>query len=232
MRRIFQLAALFFLAISVGCAAQQATPRAAAFKPEDVVGAWTLADDENCTFDVRLSPKSTAISNWSKGNLSAQGESGRWRIEGDRVVIDYDDGWRDTIVSSAPGRFRKESFAPNAPRDGAPTNATLALRTPAAFARWVGVYEMPVAESKSGRGFFVSIQSNHLAWKSIDEVRVGSWWIVGDALRIRWANGWLDEIQPLNGGYRVRSWKPGTTLDSAGNPEGAPTNTGGARRLE
>lgn len=231
MRQLLRLASVFFVLVAIGCASTQ-PQRGPAIAPAEAVGAWTLADDENTTFDVRLSAKGTATSNWSKGALGAQGESGRWQVDGDRIVIDYTDGWRDVIIRVPDGRFRKESFAPRAARDGAPTNAGQAVRTPEAFARWVGVYEVPVAESKLGRAFHVSIQSSHAAWKSIDDLRVGSWWITEGALRIRWANGWLDELRPVGTGFQVRSWKPGTTIDSAGNPSEPPTNTGGAFRLD
>jgi len=232
MRQLARLAAMFFVLVSIGCAGARGGSSGRAIDASEAVGSWTLADDENATFDVRLSARGTATSNWSKGPASARGEEGSWRIVDGRIVIDYTDGWRDSIVAEPNGKFRKESFAPNAPRDGAPTNATLAVRTPAAFVPWVGVFEVPVAESRFGREFHVAIQSNHLAWKSLDEVRVGSWWIAGDALRIRWANGWLDEMRPLGPTFQVRSWKPGTPLDAAGNPTAEPTNTGSARRVE
>jgi len=232
MRQLARLSAMFFVLVAIGCAGARGPSVGRAIEPAEAIGSWSLADDENATFDVRLSARGTAVSNWSKGPASAEGEQGSWRIVDGRIVIDYTDGWRDVIVADTQGRFRKESFAPKAPRDGAPTNATLAVRTPAAFVPWVGVFEVPVAESRFGREFHVAIQSNHLAWKSLDEVRVGSWWIAGDALRIRWANGWLDEMRPLGPTFQVRSWKPGTPLDAAGNPSGEPTNTGSARRVE
>ena len=234
MRRIFRLATFFFLAVAVGCASAVPKPsaRGIALGAEDAAGVWTLADDENAAFDVRLSPKGTAVSNWSKGNASARGERGRWAIVDGRIVIDYDDGWRDIVFRNEAGAFRKMSYAPGMAHDGPSRGESTALRTPKAVSDWVGVYQVPVAESRMGREFFVSIQSTHLAWKSIDDVRVGSWWISGDALRIRWANGWLDELRYIGPGYQVRSWRPATVFDAAGNPAEPPTNTGGARRAE
>jgi len=232
MRHLARIAAVFFVLVSIGCAGGAATAAGRPISRADAAGAWTLADDENCTFDVRLSQAGTAVSNWSKGASSARGESGRWQVEDGRIVIDYTDGWRDVIIGDSLGGFRKESFGPKAPRNGPPTNAGLALRTPAAFVPWVGVFEVPLAESRFGREFHVAIQSNHLAWKSTDDVRVGSWWIAGDALRIRWANGWLDELRPIGPTFQVRSWKPGAPQDAGGNPTDPPSNTGSARRLE
>jgi len=243
MRPLFRLASMFFVLVAIGCSAAQ-PQRGPAITPNEAIGVWSLVDDENTTFDVRLAAGGAADagpdgvvggrarSNWSKGPLGAEGEAGRWQLDGDRIVIDYTDGWRDVIIRAPGGRFRKESFAPRAPRDAAPSNSGQAVRTPEAFARWVGVYEVPVAESRHGRSFHVSIQSSHAAWKSIDDLRVGSWWIVEGALRIRWANGWLDELRPVGTGFQVRSWKPGTTIDAVGNPSEPPTNTGGAFRLD
>lgn len=199
---------------------------------DEAIGPWTLTDDENCAFDVRLSRKGDAVSNWSKGNTSARGERGRWEIVDGRIVIDYDDGWRDIVFRGEDGAFRKMSYAPGMPHDGPSRGESGAIRTPKSVSDWVGVYQVPVAESRMGREFFVAIQSTHLAWKSIDDVRVGSWWISGDALRVRWANGWLDELRYIGPGYQVRSWRPATAFDAAGNPSEPPTNIGGARRAE
>ena len=149
------------------------------------------------------------------------------------TAVDGADGAGDRIVGRADGTFGKISFAPGEPRDGVATNFGQAVRTPAAFAQWIGVYELPQAESRLGRPFFVAIQSSHAAWKSIDDVRVGSWWVSGSGwLRIRWANGWFDEFRPVFTGYEVRSWKPGTEIDAKGDPVGPATNVGKARRLE
>ncbi len=230
MRQLLRLACAFFVLIAIGCASVQ--QQGAAIKREESIGAWTLTDDENVTFDVQLSHKGTAVSNWSKGPQGAQGEVGRWEATGNRIDIDYTDGWRDSIIREPSGKYRKESFGPRADRNGPPTNIGQAVRTSGAMTAWIGVFEVPVAETRRGNSFYVAIQSSHTAWKSIDDLRVGSWWIAGEALRIRWANGWLDELKPVNGGIQVRSWKPGTTLDGAGNPVDAPTNTGGARRVD
>jgi hypothetical protein len=198
----------------------------------EAVDVWSLVDSENATFDVRLSDGGKAISNWSKGPNGARGESGRWTIEDGEIVIEYDDGWCDRIIGRADGSYGKISFAPGAPRDGQATNFGRAVRTEPAFAKWVGVYQLPRAESRLGEPFYVSIQSTHAAWKSIDALRVGSWWVSGSGwLRIRWANGWFDEFRPVFTGYEVRSWKPGTELDEKGDPQGPPTNLGKARRL-
>lgn len=204
------------------------TPIAAA----DAAGAWTLVDDENVTFDVVLAADGGAVSNWSKGPHGALGESGRWVIADGRIVIDYIDGWRDVILRKPTGELAKRSWGPGVARDGAPTNFGQAVRTPASYASWIGVYELPAAQSATGEKFAVAIQSSHVAWKTIDDVKVGCWWIADGFLRIRWANGWCDELHTLGAEYEVRSWKPGTAADSNGRPVGAPTNTGRATRVK
>jgi hypothetical protein len=197
----------------------------------DAVGSWTLTDDENTTFDVVLAESGVASSNWSKGPTGAQGEIGTWSLRDDCIVAEYEDGWCDTIFRNEQGKMSKRSYAPGVARTGAPSNTGQAVRTPAAYASWVGVYETPMAQSRVGRQFYVAIQSSHVAWKTADEVRVGSWWIEGGWLRVRWADGWFDEFRPLAGKIEVRSWKPGSPLDGKGNPAGEPTNIGVSRRM-
>jgi hypothetical protein len=229
MPHLLRLAAMFFVLVAIGCSSQRAST---GFKADEVPGTWSLTDDENCTFDVRLSATGGAVSNWSKGPTSAQGESGRWAVEGDRIVIDYTDGWRDVIRHSTTGKFQKASYAPGTPRDGAPSNSGLAVRTGEKLSQWVGVYELPRPASAETRSFFMSLQSTHAAWKSVNEIRVGSWWAAGDSVRVRWADGWINELTQVGANIEVRGWLPGTPLDANGAPVGAPTITGKARRVE
>ena len=233
MPQLLRLAAMFFVLVAIGCSSQHAST---AFKPAEVPGTWSLTDDENCTFDVRLSAAGGAVSNWSKGPTSAQGESGHWVIEGNRIVIDYTDGWRDVIVHSgtkgSTGKFQKVSFAPDAPHDGPPSNSGLAVRTGEQLAQWVGVYELPRAAGAETHSFFMSLQSTHAAWKSVNEVRVGSWWAAGKSVRVRWADGWINELTQTDAGLEVHAWMPGTQLDASGAPVGPPTIAGNARRVD
>ncbi len=223
---------VFALAIAQlsGCAAES-VQGAQALTMSTAIGTWTLTDSENTTFDVIIDADGSAISNWSKGPTSAQGEQGSWKIEQGRLVIDYTDGWRDVVIPTAAGRFAKEGFEPGASRDGMATNFGFSARTTEAEAGWVGVYELPDALSGGKKSFFVAIQSSHAAWKTINTPNVGSWWAKGESLRVRWANGWMDELTPMENGYAVRSWEPGTPLDFTGEPTVRPTSTGLAKRL-
>ena len=234
MLQIFRLAVLFFVAVAFGCASVVPTraPQGAPMTAEEAVGAWTLTDDENGAFDVRVSAGGSAVSNWSKGNAGARGEHGRWTVAGGSLVIDYDDGWRDIVFRSEGGALRKKSYAPDMPRDGAPRSESVAVRAAGGLAEWVGVYEIAAAGSRSGAASFVAIQSTGLAWNTADAEHVGSWWIAGEALRIRWANGWVDEFRRGAGGFDVRSWRPCAAFDALGTPGEPAAHAARATRLE
>lgn len=221
MRRIFRLAAFFFLAVAIGCTTAGPKPAGPGMPldAEDAVGVWTLADDENAAFDVRLSPKGSAVSNWSKGSVGARGEQGKWTIVDGAIVIDYDDGWRDVVFRNASGSFRKRSYSPDMPRDGPARAESSAIRAAKPLSDWVGVYEVAATGSRTGAGFFIAIQSTGLAWNTADAGHMGSWWLAGDALRIRWANGCLDEFRPAAAGaFDVRTWRGSSPFDAIGNP--------------
>ena len=234
MRQIFRLAAMFFVLVAIGCASRRAVDAGSepsGFSRQEVPGTWSLSDDENCTFDVRLSEQGGAVSNWSKGPTGAQGEVGHWTLEHHQLVIDYTDGWRDVIHHSKTGKFSKVSFAPGAPRDGAPTNSGLAVRTGTDLAKWVGVYEVPQAVGGVTHPGFVSIQSTHAAWRSVAGVTVGSWWAAGDTLCVRWADGSIDEFAESVGSLEARTWAAGTAIDARGHPVGSPAGKAAARRV-
>jgi hypothetical protein len=242
MMRIMRLSSLFFVLVAIGCASvgrtpvsvPSAAPDVPAISAAEAVGVWSLADDENCTFDVRVCASGTAVSNWSKGPASAAGEQGRWIVSDDRIVIDYTDGWRDCIIRTAEGSFRKESFGPGAPRDGVPTNRGLAVRTPAAAAAWVGVYRQ--GDSSAPGSLHVAIQSTGIAHKSEGRLRTGAWWIEDGAMRIRWADGstehWSTGAQGGHGRFVRRLWSARSTLDAQGSPVSAPTILSPLHRID
>ena len=234
MRQIFRLSVLFFVMVAVGCSttASVRSPRGAAIAAQDAVGVWTLCDDENAAFDVRLSASGSAISNWSKGSVGARGEWGHWSIVDGSVVIDYDDGWRDIVFRNDRGWLRKKSYSPEMPREGPARSESSAVRTADGLAAWVGVYEIAAIGSRTGTASFVAIQSTGLAWNTANAERIGSWWMAGDALRIRWANGWIDEFRRGASGFEVRSWRPLAGFDTLGTPAEPAAHTARATRVE
>jgi len=234
MKQIYRLSALFFFVVAVGCSTvvPVRAPEGAAMTAQDAVGLWTLCDDENAAFDVRLSASGSAISNWSKGSVGARGEWGRWVIIDGSVVIDYDDGWRDIVFRNDRGWLRKKSYSPDMARDGPARSESSAVRTAGGLAAWVGVYEVAAAGSRTGTAAFVAIQSTGLAWNTADPGHIGSWWMAGDALRVRWANGWIDEFRQGALGFELRSWRPVATFDALGTPGEPAAHTARATRVE
>lgn len=234
MRHTFRLALLFFVLVAIGCASVARPPaqQGAPISANEACGVWTLTDDENCAFDVRLSASGGAVSNWSKGSVGARGEHGHWSLVDGAIVIDYTDGWRDVVFRTERGGLRKKSYAPDMPRDGPPRTESNAVRTSAELAGWVGVYEVAAAGSRTASAHFVALQSTGLAWNTADDERIGSWWIAGEAVRVRWANGWLDEWRASANGWTVRSWTPAARFDAIGNPSVPAAHAAAATRAE
>ncbi|MBM4226829.1 MAG: hypothetical protein FJ164_03620 [Gammaproteobacteria bacterium] len=176
-------------------------------KPEAFIGTWSLSDEQNDVFDVVLGADGSARSNWVKGARGAEGEGGRWKLYGQGVRIDYDDGWTDIIRVAATG-FQQVSYSPETPLTGPWSNHGKAVRLEGPSAEWVGVYHMNSATK--GKAFSVALQSDGQAFKTIGEDRRGLWSLMEGALQIHWIDGWYDELhRSANGRLEQRSWKPG-----------------------
>jgi len=206
------LACLACIPCLVGCGGGRTLhqgPRALA--ATDAIGVWSLTDDENATFDVRLTGDGRASSNWSKGPTGAAGETGRWVVDGHRIVVDYTDGWRDVIVSTRDGRFQKESFSPSADRKGLPTNRGQSVRTSAEFAPWVGTYLV-------GGSAHLAIQSSQAAWRTGSTPAVGCWWMGDGGLWVRWADGSLESLRAnasaAGPSHELSGWGSGPSPDA------------------
>lgn len=229
---------LFGMIGMASCGAQNGVsnraPHAAAIPISrgEAVGTWSLVDDENVTFDVVLSQDGSAVSNWSKGPQGAQGEEGRWVIRDGCIDIDYTDGWHDSVSRDAAGRFVKQSYAPGASRSGPPSNFGQAARTPTHLAKWVGLYEVPSAESNGVKNFRIALQSSHVAWKTIGSPTVGCWWIEHQRVCIRWADGWIDELCPDGKAWKSRTWQSGAKQEADGTPVGPPNFEGRGRKVK
>jgi hypothetical protein len=194
-----------------GLVAMPGLPRAAeAVDAAPFEGVWTLVDASSHAFDVVLFRGGAARSNWSKGPAGARGEWGRWRVYGNGVRVDYDSGWIDLIRFGAAG-FEQVSFAPDRPLAGPPSAMGRAVRTAAEVAPFVGVFELHLEQDDSP--FYVAVQSNGLAFKTIPGLPSGTWTLDGGEAVIRWADGWTDAIRPVEG-VRVqqRTWTPGRSV--------------------
>ena len=73
----------------------------AAARSGDAIGTWALSDNLNNGFNLVLTAGGSAFSTWSRADPAKPGETGSWRIEGDRIVVDLGSGWRDEIVPAA-----------------------------------------------------------------------------------------------------------------------------------
>ena len=187
------------------------------------VGTWSLSDEKNDVFDVVLHEDGSARSNWAKGSHGAEGEGGRWRLYGQGVRIDYDDGWVD-IIRMAPTGFEQLSYSPDTPLTGPWSNHGKAVRLGAPLVEWVGVYQL--TRVGNGKPYAVALQSDGQAFKAIDEDTRGLWSQQGDSVRIHWVDGWYDEIhRATDGSLEQRSWEPG---QSRSGPPGA--KSGATRR--
>lgn len=169
------------------------------------VGAWALSDEQNAVFDAVLFEDGTVRTTWVKGSHGAEGEGGRWRIYGNGVRLDYDDGWIDVIRIGELG-FEQVSYSPETPLDGAWSNHGKAVRIEGAVAPFVGVYRLV---AQDGAPFAVALRSDGAAFKSIDADQRGLWRVRDGAAEILWADGWVNEIRLLpDGGVFQLAWPP------------------------
>jgi hypothetical protein len=180
-------------------------------------GVWTLGDAMNHAFDVVLFPGGAARSNWSKGPEGARGEWGRWRIWGNGVRIDYDNGWLD-VIRYGPAGFEQVSYSPDTTLSGPPSMTGKAVRAPQEIAPLLGVFEL--RKEQDHTAFFVSVLSSGLAYKTLEGLSMGTWTLEEGAAVIRWADGWVDAFRPIEGGrVSQRSWRPGSSHEGAPDAE-------------
>ena len=96
-------------------------------KTSEFIGVWKLKDESNKDFYLRVDVDFTAQTNYAKGRTGVFGENGIWRQEGDRIVITYNSGWIDVIVSH-DGKFSKFGYSPDQPKIGKPNNMGKAIK--------------------------------------------------------------------------------------------------------
>lgn len=176
----------------------------------EFVGTWTLTDSEDEPFDVVISPNGTAITNWTKGDAGARGESGLWKAAKDRITINYGDGWSDIIVRTRHG-YRKISFGPGESREGKPTNSGPATRVEGPRLPFVGVWKGTGALNHEP--FFIALKSDGTARKTLAPDAEGLWNVVNGQVTIRWNDGWLSILERTKGGVAEAAWSPDTPFN-------------------
>lgn len=95
---------------------------AAAEGPFDVVGVWEVQHTDGTPICFVVEDDGTAANDWQDGT------TGTWRWEGETVVFDWADGWRDVISRNADGTFTKVAWGPGVDRQAEPTNRTSAFK--------------------------------------------------------------------------------------------------------
>lgn len=178
-------------------------------------GTWALTDGENCLFDVNLLNDGVAISNWCKGTDGAKGEHGTWKIEDGVLVMNWTDGWLDVIQLGHIG-FEKYSYAPRVNRQGPPSSFGQAVKVLNYSTQWAGVWKTRSADpAYNNQSFYICLQSNGAAMKSIDAINTGWWQKQQDGIAIYFSDGWYMLLTRDGDNVEAKSWAPGALRTAA-----------------
>jgi hypothetical protein len=178
-------------------------------------GTWALTDSENGLFNVNLLNDGVAISNWCKGADGAKGEHGTWKIDEGVLVMNWTDGWLDVIQLGHIG-FEKYSYAPRVNRQGPPTSFGQAVKVLNYSAQWAGVWKTRSADpAYNNQSFYICLQSNGAAMKSIDAISTGCWQKQQDGIAIYFSDGWYMMLVRDGDNVQATSWAPGVARTAA-----------------
>jgi hypothetical protein len=207
---------------------------AAEADPARLMGVWSLADNANVLFNLRLDADGRATTAAAGRGPRPEGagaftaadllERGRWRGWGNGLRVDYLSGWTDTLLLGPAGMVQW-SWAPGADRNGPPSNAGKAVRVDGGVAALVGVYRiMPLTAAQAP--WLVSLLSDGRAANTLDADGVGNWRRQAGAVVIEWTSGRRTrlEVKP-EGPFRAELWSVGA------NRDGAPSQVVDAIRL-
>ena len=164
-------------------------------------GTWAVTDDQGQVFDIAVFPNGQAVSNWTKGPAGARGERGFWRVENNRLLVFFQDGWTD-VISGADGLFEHQGFEPGTALDGAPKNQSVAKRLEGSG--FVGVWCLN--KEPDGSYLYVALQSSGRAFSTIGGGTEGTWEATKDGALCKWPDGWNDLIFASQSGFQKRSW--------------------------
>ncbi len=223
MRLMKYIAMLIVAAVGLlGSACASPSPKSGTIATEitrDVAeGTWALTDSENGLFDVNLFNDGAAISNWCKGVDGAKGEQGTWKIEDGVLVLNWSDGSLDVIQLGQIG-FEKYSYAPRVNRQGPPTSFGQAVKVLTYAAQWAGVWKTRSADPNLKKlEFYICLQSNGAAMKSIDAINTGWWQKQQGGIAVYFSDGWYMLIEREGDSVKAKSWAPG--VDHASAPTG------------
>ncbi|MEB3165618.1 MAG: hypothetical protein VKO65_03000 [Cyanobacteriota bacterium] len=202
--------------------------------PRRLMGVWSLADNANVLFNLRLEADGQATTAAASRGPRPEGagpftaadllERGRWRLWGNGLRIDYSSGWSDTLLLGPAGMVQW-SWAPGADRNGPPTNAGKAVRIEPDLAAVVGVYRI-MPSSAAQPPWLVSLLSDGRAANTLDTDGRGNWSRRGDAVQIDWVSGRRTRLL-----WRGQAPLRAELLSVGANREGAPSQVAEAVRL-
>jgi len=165
------------------------------------VGTWSAADEQGQLFDIVVFPNGQAVSNWTKGPSGAHGERGFWRLENNRLLVFFQDGWTD-VISESDARFQHRGFEPGATVDGPPKNESAARRIEGNT--FAGVWCLN--KEPDGSYLYVALQSSGRAFSTVGGGTEGTWEKTKEGALCKWPDGWNDLIFPSSDGFQKRSW--------------------------
>jgi len=225
----------------VGAAPAVAQPRLGAVAsdgaeadPARLMGVWSLADNANVLFNLRLEADGRATTAAAGRGPRPEGggaftaadllERGRWRGWGNGLRVDYSSGWTDTLLLGPAGMVQW-SWAPGADRNGPPTNAGKAVRVGDGVAALVGVYRI-MPRTAAQAPWLVSLLSDGRAANTLDADGRGNWRQQAGAVVIEWSSGRRTRLEGKpEGPLRAQLWSVGA------NRDGAPSQVADAIRL-
>ncbi|MBY0526439.1 MAG: hypothetical protein K2R98_23800 [Gemmataceae bacterium] len=77
-----------------------------------------------------------------------------------------------------------------------------------------------------GKPFYITVKSDGTGTSTWGEGATGTWKFEGERLVLTWTDGWTDVITKDGDGFKKIAYEPGR------KPEGAPTNSGKAERID
>jgi len=90
--------------------------------PFDYLGVWQVGDGKGKQFKIHLNPDGTSKSDFDGG------EEGKWTVSGNKILVEWTDGWKDVIYDTGNYNYQKQGYASGTSLDGKPSNTTDAKR--------------------------------------------------------------------------------------------------------
>ena len=117
---------VFVVAISPRLPGQAPPASNATLQPKDMIGYWAVQESGGDILYIILKSGSEVSSFWS-GSSTNRMEKGSWEIDANKVLITWNDGYRDVLARSEDG-FIKYELAPDQSLDTEPETVLTAVR--------------------------------------------------------------------------------------------------------